>query len=151
MMKISIKILGVNFGNSILDNSKWDKISDNIAKKNPYLEQRETLFQRGNRKPNPFIQTVVHRPNLYYTKIYQKGIYRYDFLWNRKKTRSPRGLVQLSISTSGPGILEIDTQLNSLKIKWIQRLLNPKNALWKNLMLHQLNLILNYNQGLALL
>ena len=33
MMKISIKILGVNFGNSILDNSKWDKISDNIAKK----------------------------------------------------------------------------------------------------------------------
>ena len=32
MMTISIRILGVNFGNSILDNSKWDKISDNIAK-----------------------------------------------------------------------------------------------------------------------
>ena len=33
MLKISIKILGVNFGNSILDKSKWDKISDGIAKK----------------------------------------------------------------------------------------------------------------------
>ena len=30
---ISIKILEVNFGNSILDNSKWDKISEGIAKK----------------------------------------------------------------------------------------------------------------------
>ena len=28
-----------NFGNSILDNSKWDKVSEGIAK-NPYLELR---------------------------------------------------------------------------------------------------------------
>ena len=47
-------------------------------------------------------------------------------------------------------ILNIDTQLNSLDIKWIQRLLNTINALWKNLLLFQLNLILNSNQGLAL-
>ena len=33
MMKIFIKILGVKFGNCILDNSKWDKISDGTAKK----------------------------------------------------------------------------------------------------------------------
>ena len=33
MTKIPIKILEVNFGNSILDNSKWDKIRDGIAKK----------------------------------------------------------------------------------------------------------------------
>ena len=32
MVVISIKILEVNFGNSILDNSKWDKISECIAK-----------------------------------------------------------------------------------------------------------------------
>ena len=41
----------------------------------------------------------------------------------------PRRLAQLSIWTSGLGILDIKTQLNSLKIKWIQRLLNPTNAL----------------------
>ena len=54
----------------------------------------------------------------------------------------------------GQGILDIETQLRfnlkSLKIKWIQRLLNPTNALGKNLMPYQLNLILNYNQELAL-
>ena len=27
-----IKILGVNFGNSVLDNSSWDKISEDITK-----------------------------------------------------------------------------------------------------------------------
>ena len=32
--QFSIKILGVNFGNSILDNSNWDNISEVIIKKN---------------------------------------------------------------------------------------------------------------------
>ena len=40
---IYIKILEVNFGKSILDNSKQDKIVEGIAK-NSYLEQSETLF-----------------------------------------------------------------------------------------------------------
>ena len=49
--------------------------------------------------------------------------------------RPPRHLVQLSILKGGPGILEIDTELNSkLKAKFIQRLLNPSNALWKYFM-----------------
>ena len=68
----------------------------------------------------------------------------------QEKIRPLRRQTQLSIWTIGVGILDIETQLNSLKIKWIQRLLNPTNALWKNLMLYQLNLILNYNQELAL-
>ena len=38
-------------------------------------------------------------------------------------------LAQLSIWRGGLGILDIDTKLNSLKIKWIQRLLNPYNDL----------------------
>ena len=33
MVEISIKILEVNFGNSILDNTKWDEISNSVAKK----------------------------------------------------------------------------------------------------------------------
>ena len=68
----------------------------------------------------------------------------------KKKKQSPRHLVQLSIWTSGVDILDIETQLNSLKMKRIQRLLNPTNALWKNLTPYQLNLVLNYNQSLAL-
>ena len=40
----SVKILRINFGNSTLDNSNWDKISEN-TEKNPYLEHSKTLFE----------------------------------------------------------------------------------------------------------
>ena len=66
-----------------------------------------------------------------------------------QKIRPPRYLAQISIWVIRLGILNVETQLNSLKMKRIQRLLNPTNAVWKNLMLYQLNLILNYNQQLA--
>ena len=45
-----------------------------------------------------------------------------------QKIRPPRYLVEISIWMIGLGILDIETQLSSLKIKWIQRLLNPTNA-----------------------
>ena len=60
----------------------------------------------------------------------------YNFLWNRKKYNLPDTVDQLSIWRGGLGILDIDTQLNYIKIKWIQRLLNPTNALWKDIMLY---------------
>ena len=41
----SIKILGTNFGNSILDNFNWDKISESIAKK---LKKEEFFIQLLN-------------------------------------------------------------------------------------------------------
>ena len=43
--KFSIKILGVNFGISILYNSNWEKIRKSIIK-NTYREKSETLFVR---------------------------------------------------------------------------------------------------------
>ena len=84
----------------------------------------------------------------YIKKQIEKMIY--DFLCEGKKIHPPRHLVQLPISKGGLGILDIDTQLNSLKIKWTQRLLNSNSALWKNLMLYRLSLNLKSNQGLAL-
>ena len=74
----------------------------------------------------------------------------YNFLWKGKKIRPSRHLVQLPIERGELGILDIDTQLNSLKIKCVQSLFHPTNALWKDLMLYRLNLILNTNLGLAL-
>ena len=41
----SNKILGIHFGNTTLDNSIWDKISENI-KKNPSLEQSQIISER---------------------------------------------------------------------------------------------------------
>ena len=40
-MKISFKILEVNFGNSILDNSKWEKISEDGYSKKIHFWNRE--------------------------------------------------------------------------------------------------------------
>ena len=57
-------------------------------------------------------------------------------LLERQKIRPPSNLSQLSTWKGGQGILNTKTQLNFLKTKWIQRLLNPTNALWKDLMLY---------------
>ena len=59
-------------------------------------------------------------------------------------------LVQIFILKGGLSILGIDTQLNSLKNKWIQKLLNPTNVFSKDLMLYRLNLILNSKRDLVL-
>ena len=52
------------------------------------------------------------------------------------KLRPPRQLVQLSTWKGAIGILDVDNQLNSLKTKWIQRLLNSTNDFWKDLKLY---------------
>ena len=96
---------------------------------------------------------MTHRPNLYYFKIYQKGRHwkkNIQVLLEQEKMQPPRHLAQLSIWRDRLSILNIDTQLNYKKIKWIQKLSNPTNALWKDLILYWLKLILNADQGLAL-
>ena len=44
--QFSINIIGLHFGNSVLDNSDWDKISHSLRKKikNQYFKQGATLF-----------------------------------------------------------------------------------------------------------
>ena len=81
----------------------------------------------------------IYTINIYITKEIGEKIY---FFLKRKKRRPPALWLNFPFGK--------DTQLNSLRIKWIQSLLNPTNALWKDLMLYRLNLILNSNQCLAL-
>ena len=51
----------------------------------------------------------------------------------QKKMQPPRHLAQLSIWSGELVFLDIDIQLNALKIKkWSQSFLNPTNALWKD-------------------
>ena len=131
LSQFSNKTLGVNFGNSILDNSNWDKISEVTIKK-AHSWNRVRLSLRGKK----IIINQILLSKLWYisqistiSKYIKKEIERiYDFLWNEIKIRPPKQLAQPSIWRGGLGILDIDTQLNCLK-KWIQRLLNPNNAL----------------------
>ena len=46
-----------------------------------------------------------------------------------KNTTPQTPSLTLHLERGGLSILDIDTQLNYIKIKWIQRLLNPTNAL----------------------
>ena len=93
----------------------------------------------------PWYKVQIYTIPKYIKKEIEKRIY--NFLQNNKKDQTCQTL------RHSLDILDIDTQLNSLKIKLIQKLLNPTNALWKGLMLYWLNidLILNSYQGLALL
>ena len=149
----SIKILGINFDNFISDNSNWDKASVNIAKKSIFGVEWDSLWGKKliiNQISLSKLWCIgqIYTIPKYIKKEIEKRIY--DFLWEGKRIH-PGHLVQLPIWKGGlGGIVDIDTQLNYLKIKWIQRLFHPTNALWKDLMLYRLNLILNSNQGLAL-
>ena len=98
---------------------------------------------KNNRELNPFIKTMVHRSNIHYSKINQNGNWKkhIKFPLELQRMRPPRQLVQLSTWKGGLGNLDIDTQLNSLKTKWIHRLSNPTNAFWNDFMLYWLNLI----------
>ena len=117
---ISMKMLGINSGNPILVNCKWDKISESIVKYS-YLEESKTYFERWNDNivsfTNSFIQIAVHRPYLYYSKLYQK---KYPILSGTEKIQPPpRHLAQIPIWMIGLGFLDIETQSNTLKMKWI--------------------------------
>ena len=60
---------------------------------------------------------MVRRPNLYFSKIYQKGNWKKNiqFPLEQEKIRPHRHLAQLSIWQGGLGILDIDTQLSYVK------------------------------------
>lgn len=95
---------------------------------------------------------MVHRSHIHYYKKYEKRIWTKNtqFPLEQQEIGLSWHLAQVSIWKVGLGILDIDIQLNSSKIKWIQSLLNPTNSLWKDITVYQLNLILYSTQGLAL-
>ena len=83
-----------------LINQNWKK-QVKVQQKNPYLEQSETLFERrkDNCKPNPLPQAMIHSPNLYYSKIYQKKNWKKNtqFPLEQEQMQPPRHLAQLFI------------------------------------------------------
>ena len=77
---IHLSALWVHFGNSVLDNSDWDKTSDSLtkSKKNQYFEQSATLFGTKKNKNKRTVNQILlpklwYRSDIYYFKIYQRG------------------------------------------------------------------------------
>ena len=101
-----IKILRVHFVNFVLDNSNKDKISHSLTKK---------FWEKKKWKKRVVNQILLSKlryigPTYTISTFIKKEI---------KET-----IAQLSIWKCGVGILDIDTQLNCLKLKWIQILYN---------------------------
>ena len=95
------------------------------------------------------VSNVIHRLNLYHSKISIRKLKKeYTISSGAGKIQPPRHWAQLSICRGRLGILLFS--LNYIKMKWIQNLLNSTNALWKDLMLYWLKLILNSDQDLAI-
>ena len=65
--------------------------------------------KKDNCKQNSLIQTLVYRSNIYYSKVYQRE--------NWKKNKQKKA--QICIWKCGLGILDIDTQWNSLELQRI--------------------------------
>ena len=96
---------------------------------------------KNNSNLNTFIKTIVRRSNIQYSRINQKGNWKKhkQFLLELQKMRPPSSDLHLE------GWIRYCRHKYSIKLslntKWIQRLLNPTNAFWKDLMLYWLNLI----------
>ena len=122
---------------------------------NQYLEQSATLVEMKKKKRilNQIpLSKLWHIGQIYTITKFTKNILKkqYKITLEQKRNmifQAPYSAFHLEVWAR---YLNIVTQLNSLKLKWIQRLLNSTNALWKSLILYELKLKLNSNEGLAL-
>ena len=134
-------MLEVNFGKSILNNSKWDKIIEGYQKTHIWKRVRLSLGDKNIIRNQILVSKLWYIGQIYTIPKYQKGNWKKNmqFPLEQEKIEPPRQWAQLSIWRDRLGILlfQTDTKLNLTKIKWIQSLLNPTNApCWKDLMLY---------------
>ena len=100
--QFSVIIFGVPFDNSVIDNSNWDKISHSLTKK--------SIFRREYNYPSD--EKKIFLSKLWYINqicSFPKFI----------KEETEKAIAQLSKWKCKLGILDIDTQSNFLKLKWI--------------------------------
>lgn len=115
--QFSSKTIATNFSNSTAEINDWDKITVNIQKK-MYLWNRVRPSMRGKLIVNQILSPNIGQ--IYTTAKYiREEIQRrlYNFLYNEKQIKAPRHLAQLLVWRVGLGILNMDTELSSLKIK----------------------------------
>ena len=143
-----IKTLADHFGNTILNNSNQDKIRESIIKKSVAIWNRVRLSLRGKKI---IVNQILLSKLWYIGQVYTIPKYiKKETGQNGKKYDFPGTQLNSPFGAGGPGFFDTYIELNSLKIRWSQSLLNPTNALWKDLILYRLNSVLNSNQGLPL-
>ena len=96
---MSIKILEVNFGKSILDNRKWGKIIEGIAKTHIWNRVRLSLRGKNIIRNQILVSKLWYLGQIYTIPKYQKGNWKKNiqFPLEQEKIQPPRHWAQLSI------------------------------------------------------
>ena len=95
--QFSIKIHGVSFGNSMMDNSNWDKTSESIIKKSISGTNWTSLRGKKIIVSQIVLYKLWNRSNIYSSKIYHEGNWKNTWFTMERKKRPRRHLAQLSI------------------------------------------------------
>ena len=83
-----------------------------------------------------YLLSVLPSPSNNYFKELEKTLF--NFIWNGKPDKMKRTTAIAPLNKGGLNMINIATQNKSLKITWIQRLLDNSNANWKSLVYNQL-------------
>lgn len=131
--KESVKILGVNFNNSV--RNIWDH------NKNEILHKINNILKHwGRRKPtlygkviiikslaiSKFVHLFISLPNPPKELIKELQSLFFKFMWNRGPDRIKRTYLYKNVRQGGLSFLELDTFIDSLKITWLRRLFKFK-------------------------
>ena len=67
--QLSVKIFGVHFGNCVLNNSNWDKITHSLTKKSIFQTECYSLWDEKKKQETK--ERIVNR--IFYSKLWYKG------------------------------------------------------------------------------
>ncbi len=152
-----IKSLGIYFSkNTIVSNKlNWDdkleklkRILDNWRKRNLTLFGKVTVIKSLALSQIMYTAAVIYTPDWVVKQIRMLCL---NFLWNNKNHKIKDIYLQRDYINGGIRLTDIKTQIMSLKLRWIGRILEGKNSSWKCIPISQFNrigglsLALNYN------
>ena len=121
-----------------IDREQWffRTLHRTCVQKIKFAESDSHWGGKNNRQLNPFIKIMVRWSNIHYSKINQTRNWKkhIQFLLELQKNETSEATNSVLHLERWARYFRQDTQLNSmLKTKWIQSLLNPTNAFWKDL------------------
>ena len=80
--------------------------------------------------------SVLPSPSKNYFKKVEQLLF--EFIWNAKPYKIKRDVMKAPINKGCANMIDIQVQDKAIKLAWIKRLLDSKDAAWKSLVEHQL-------------
>ena len=149
--------MGIYFSKNSLESNKlnWEdkveklkRILDNWRKRNLTFFGKVTVLKSLALSQIMYVAAVLYTPEWAIKQIRKLSL---DFIWNNKKYKIKDSYLQRHYVNGGIKLMDIKTQIMSLKLRWIGRILDETDGNWKHIPKLQFNkiggihLCLNYN------